>query len=91
VTGPVRIKPSQRYVKSLQKIGKPLSTRAERAVEKFRSNPDLPGLNFEPYKGKPGYFTIRVERNYRILLKEEQDKEGPYYLLVDIAEHDNTY
>ena len=91
MTGPVRTKPSQRYIKSLRKIGKPLSKRAEKAVGKFQKNSDLPGLNFEIFKDRPGYFTIRVERNYRILLKEEHDENGLYYLLADIDDHDNTY
>ena len=91
MTGPVRIRPSSRYLKSLQKIGKPLSTRAEKAVEKLQRTPDLPGLNFESYKGKPGHFTIRVERNFRIVLREEHDEVGLYYRLVDVDDHDNTY
>src|SRR6185295_14063343 len=53
--------------------------------------PKSPGLNFEAIKDRPGYFTIRVGRNFRILLKAEEDKDGPYYLLADIAPHDDTY
>jgi hypothetical protein len=32
-----------------------------------------------------------VDRNFRILLKQETDEDGPYFLLVDIADHDDTY
>lgn len=91
MTGPIRTKPSQRYVKSLKKAGEPISSRAAKTVAKFQSNPDLPGLNFEPVKTRPGYFTIRVGLNYRILLKEACDTNGTYYLLADIDDHDNTY
>ncbi len=60
-------------------------------MERFHVAPETPGLNFEAFKERPGFFTIRVGRNFRILLKEEADTEGPYYLLVDIADHDDTY
>ncbi len=88
---PVRTKPSGRFLKSLGKIGPPISSRALKAVERFHAAPDTPGLNFEAFKNRPGFFTIRVGRNFRILLKEEADKDGPYFLLVDLADHDDTY
>ena len=91
MTGPVRTKPSDRFRKSLGKLGEPLASRALKALTKFHSAPKSPGLNFEAFKNRPGYFTIRVDRNFRILLKAETDKKGPYFLLVDIADHDDTY
>lgn len=91
MTGPVRTKPSDRFRKSLGKLGEPLATRARKALKKFHDAPKSPGLNFEAVKNRSGYFTIRVERNFRIMLKAETDKEGPYFLLVDIADHDDTY
>lgn len=51
----------------------------------------MPGLNFEAVKNSPGYFTIRATRNFRILLHAEQDEIGPYFLLVDLDNHDDTY
>jgi mRNA-degrading endonuclease RelE of RelBE toxin-antitoxin system len=91
VTGPVRTKPSARFIKSLAKIGKPVASRVVTALERFHAAPDTPGLNFEAFKNKPGFFTIRVGRNFRILLKEEADEDGPYFLLADVANHDDTY
>ncbi|HEX4963679.1 MAG TPA: hypothetical protein VF173_22830 [Thermoanaerobaculia bacterium] len=91
MTVPVRIKPSARFRKSLAKLGEPLASRALKALKKFHVASTSPGLNFEAFKNRPGFFTIRVDRNFRILLKAETDKEGPYYLLVDIADHDDTY
>ncbi|HEY4587905.1 MAG TPA: hypothetical protein VIJ02_03900 [Thermoanaerobaculia bacterium] len=88
---PVRTKPSTRFIKSLRKIGQPIASRVATALERFHTAPDTSGLNFEAFKNRPGFFTIRVGRNFRILLKEEADEEGPYYLLVDIADHDDTY
>jgi plasmid maintenance system killer protein len=91
VISPVRTKPSARFIKSLKKIGQPIASRAATALERFHTAPDTPGLNFEAFKDRPGFFTIRVGRNFRILLKQEADEEGPYYLIVDIADHDDTY
>lgn len=91
MTVPIRVKPSARYIKSLAKLGEPLASRAAKAIVKFYREPKTPGLNFEAFKNRSGYFTIRVDRNFRILLRTEEDKEGPYFLLVDIADHDDTY
>jgi hypothetical protein len=91
VTGPVRTKPSARFLKSLAKIGPPVASRAVTALERFHSAPETPGLNFEAFKNRPGFFTIRVGRNFRILLKQESDEHGTYFLLADIADHDDTY
>jgi hypothetical protein len=88
---PVRTKPSARFLKSLAKIGQPIAFRAAIALERFHSAPETPGLNFEAFKNRPGFFTLRVGRNFRILLKEETDAEGSYFLLADIADHDETY
>jgi len=91
VTGPVRTKPSARFLKSLAKIGQPVASRVATALERFHAAPETPGLNFEAFKNRPGFFTIRVGRNFRILLKAESDEDGPYFLLADIADHDDTY
>lgn len=88
---PIRLKPSARYLKSLAKSGEPIASRAATAIKRFYEAPKSPGLNFEAVKDRPGFFTIRVGRNFRILLKAEEDKDGPYYLLADIAPHDDTY
>jgi hypothetical protein len=91
VTGPVRTKPSARFRKSLAKLGEPLASRAFKALKKFHTASTSSGLNFEAFKNRPGFFTIRVDRNFRILLKQETDDEGPYFLIADIADHDDTY
>lgn len=68
-----------------------MAGRAENALKKFYNAPKSPGLNFEAVKGMPGHFTIRVNRNFRILLKAESDERGEYYLIVDLCSHDNAY
>jgi hypothetical protein len=88
---PTRVKPSARFVKSRAKIGEPVASRIDKTLVKFCHSPESPGLNLEALKNHPEFFTIRVNRNFRILLKKEADQEGPYWLLVDVADHDETY
>jgi len=42
-------------------------------------------------KNLAGFFTIRVNRNFRIMLEQREDEDGPYFLIVDVASHDDTY
>jgi hypothetical protein len=42
-------------------------------------------------KGAPGFFTIRVNRNFRMMLQAQADEAGPYFLIVDLDNHDDTY
>ena len=86
-----RTKPSERFIKSRAKLGEPLASRTNKALKKFHRNPDSPGLNFEAVKNAPGSFTIRVTRNFRILLVQKEDEKGPYYLIAGVANHDDTY
>lgn len=37
---------------------------------------------------RSGYFSIRVNDNFRILLRREEDVEGVYYVAADVANHD---
>jgi mRNA-degrading endonuclease RelE of RelBE toxin-antitoxin system len=91
ISFPVRLKPSPQFLKSCKKLGEPLGGRIRAAIKKFQEHPDGRGLNFEAVKNAPGTFTIRVNRNFRILLRLEEDETGPYYLLADVGTHKDTY
>jgi hypothetical protein len=91
VIGPVRIKPSRSFIKSLAKLGEPLGSRTRKALARFQTAPRSPGLNFEAVKNRKRYFTIRVNRNFRIVLRQEEDENGPYFLLIEVAPHDDAY
>jgi plasmid maintenance system killer protein len=86
----VRLRPSARFIKSRQRLSS-LNDSINRALDRFRKNPDHPGLNFEPVKNTKNSFTIRVNRNFRILLLAEQDEAGPYFLVADVMPHDDAY
>ena len=87
----IRTKPSARFLKSRAKLGEPLASLIDKALKKFHESPTSPGLNFEAVKNAPNTFTIRVNRNFRILLIQEVDKDGPYFLIAEVADHDDTY
>lgn len=91
ISPPIRLKPSARFRKSRAKLGEPLASRIDRALQKFFTHPESPGLNFEAVKNRAGFFTIRVDRNFRILLKAEKDEDGPYFLVADVGNHQQTY
>lgn len=88
---PIRTKLSARFIKSRAKLGEPLASRIDKALKKFHENYKAPGLNFEAVKNTSDSFTIRVNRNFRILLIQGEDNEGLYYLVADVANHDDTY
>ena len=85
----VRVNPG--YVRAVRKLDRGVAKRANAALVKFQADPNRPGLNFEPVTGAPGYFTIRVNRNFRILLRRERDAAGELYAAVDVARHDEAY
>lgn len=57
-----------------------------RALTKFQKNPYTPGLNFEVVTNRAGYSTIRVNRNFRILLRAT-DREM-HFIIMDVRNHD---
>jgi hypothetical protein len=66
-----------------------LKPRVKGAVIKLSKNPNTPALRLKPLEGVEGVWSIRVNDNFRILLRIAQDKDGPpYYLLTDMGNHD---
>ncbi len=86
-----RVRVDPRYLKSARKITAREKRQANSSLEKFLEDPARPGLNFEPIVGFPDYFTIRVNRSLRILLRREEDKDGELFAAVDIGSHDVVY
>lgn len=83
-----RIRVTRKFLKSRQKLSGSLQKATDRAIKKFISTPDLPGLNFEAIRGHPGYYSIRVSRGHRIFLREDRDEDGPVFTVVDVQPHD---
>jgi mRNA-degrading endonuclease RelE of RelBE toxin-antitoxin system len=83
-----RVKISDRFLRSYKKLDGTLQARAKKALRKLVENPQLRSLNFEALRGMEGIYSIRVNDNFRILLQLLEDKEGKYFLALDVANHD---
>lgn len=80
------LKPSVRFEKAVKRLGPDLRKRAAKSLKQFIENPRHPHLHFE--KLSTGYRTIRVDRNFRIVLREI-DKLT--YDLIDVGDHTRIY
>jgi plasmid maintenance system killer protein len=66
-----------------------LRSRAVSALQRFVAAPARRGANFEPLEGSDGrYWSLRVNRNFRIILRRERDAEGDIYAAIDLGPHD---
>lgn len=65
-----------------------MQDRARAALRRFREDPQHPALHFEPLQGIESTYSIRVNRNFRILLELQEDSEGKYFVVLDVANHD---
>lgn len=83
----MRVRVTQRYERSANRIPVRVKTRASQAITKFMDNPNHPGLNFERLSGWEDTYSIRVNRQYRILLVRETDVAGEIFAVVDIGTH----
>ena len=76
-----------RYLKRLKNAQK--QNASIEAIARFMKSPRDPKLNFERVVGRPGYFSIRVDYETRILLRStEADRK---YDAVAVGNHDLVY
>lgn len=84
----VRIDPGfERWIRD-RKQPESLRRKAIETLEKFMENPKRTGLNFEPLTGRPGYFSLRINKGYRILLRKEEDADGELFAVTAAGPHD---
>lgn len=76
----------KRFNKKFAALGPEVRARAIKSLQQFVDDPRHPSLHFE--KLSTGYHTIRVDLNFRILLR--QLGEGRYEL-ADVDSHTNIY
>ncbi len=62
--------PTKRGEKALRKLDPPVRARALVALQAFVVDHTAPGLNFEQLEGTDGLHSIRINRNFRIILKQ---------------------
>ena len=83
-----RVKLSDRFLRSYKKLDPQIQARAKKALRKLIENPRLRSLHFESLRGVGDLYSIRVNDNFRILLQLLEDKDGKYFLALDVANHD---
>ncbi len=81
------IRYSKRFVKSYASLAAPIQKRAAKSLKQFQTDPRHPALHFE--KLASGYRTLRVDKNFRIVLRELD--EGGTFELVDVLTHSKVY
>jgi plasmid maintenance system killer protein len=83
----MRIRVTKRYERSVSRVPDRIKPRAARALIQFQDDPKQPGLNFERLSGWADTYSIRVNRQYRILLVRQTDEAGEIFAAVDIGTH----
>lgn len=81
------LRPTRRFEKSFKRLDARLQQRAAKSITQFSENPRHGHLHFEKLKGSD-YLTIRVDSNFRIVLREA---EKGVYDLVDVGSHTDVY
>ena len=90
----IRLRIDPGFERALRRLAPSIRKRAKDALVKFIEDHTRPGLNFERLSGWSDCYTIRINRNFRILLRREEDgddDEGPLYAAVDAGPHDLIY
>jgi mRNA-degrading endonuclease RelE of RelBE toxin-antitoxin system len=83
-----RIRWERSFQKALFKLPADLQQAALDALEKLLEEPPRPSLRLEKLQGASGYWSIRVNRGWRILLRLEDGEEGKVYVVLDVGPHD---
>ena len=83
----MRLRVTARYEHSVSRVPDRVKKAAANALIKFMTHPQQPGLNFERLAGWEDTYSIRVNRQYRILLIREADEAGELFAIADIGTH----
>lgn len=83
-----RLLTSKRFDDAFCKLAPNVRKQVAAALDKFVQNPARPGLHFEPIVGRPGCYSIRASRSYRILLLRDHDEEGQIFTAANVGPHD---
>jgi superfamily I DNA/RNA helicase/mRNA-degrading endonuclease RelE of RelBE toxin-antitoxin system len=88
---PFRIAISADFLKAFSEIPQKQQAKVREFVEKFRTDPTSPGINYEKIQQSidPHLRSVRIDQNYRgIILKPEV---GNAYVLLWVDTHDEAY
>ena len=74
------------FIEALTGLPRETVAKVAKAMRFFRRDPHHPGLNFEALH-RDGLFSVRVDRNYRIILRQG----GTAPALLYVGNHDDSY
>lgn len=87
-------RPSERFRKKVKSSATTpaMRRRIYRALERLVLNPFQKSVNLEPFEGRPGFYTARITKGWRFLLRErEPTDQSRVFDIVDFGTHDDTY
>jgi hypothetical protein len=86
----LRVSTPNSFSKSLKRLKNPSKQEATiAALTLFMQSPHSPKLNFEGLRGRRGFFSIRVDYETRVLLREVE--KNVHYEAVAVGNHDLIY
>lgn len=91
LTAPVHLALGDDFLTAFSRLPKDTQKKTRHFIDKFRENPDSPGLNYEKIRdsANDSVRSVRVDQNYRaILLKPEK---GNTFVLLWVDKHDDAY
>jgi len=80
---------SSDFFTSLAKLPKRQLNKTIKLVDKFKSNPKSPGLNYEKLHFASNMHSIRVDGSYRCIIMSPES--GDVYILLWVDNHDAAY
>ena len=84
----IRLVATARFNRRRKRLSPDYRKRCDKALERFVENPEYPGLRFEGLAGRPNYYSIRVSKGFRIILKRSEDEHGSLFTAVSVGPHD---
>jgi mRNA-degrading endonuclease RelE of RelBE toxin-antitoxin system len=87
----VKVAISEDFLEAFAEVPKNKQKKVRRFIQKFRSNPRSPGINYEKIKAAqdPKLRSVRIDQEYRgIVLKPDT---GKVYMLLWVDHHDDAY
>lgn len=80
---------SSDFFTALSKLPKTQLNKTIKLVEKFKNNPNSPGLNYEKLHFANNMHSIRVDGSYRCIVMSPETKD--VYILLWVDNHDDAY
>jgi mRNA-degrading endonuclease RelE of RelBE toxin-antitoxin system len=79
------VRPTTRFENAFKGLSHEVQKAVMKALLKLIDNPSHPGLNLESLRGAPGYYSIRANRGFRIILLQA---DPTTFDLIDVGPHD---